>query len=363
VTPQQIVPAMEGYAGKKISTEGIREAAKTIWDNIQAFLKKIWERIVAFFRVSVIVPQLESRIEAMEKMVKELGKPKEGVKVVKIRHNAFSIDGKMLRTPAELMEGCEVISTVAEHVFTKQPDNIAWLGSELAKLIGDFTPETASETIDKMRGVLAKAHGTEDMKDIPSTRRSDSGDFEIISTGPLLGGGEIQFRQFKKNDDASPLGALDHFRKSGMIYNPSAGSTRADDGVDFPLLPAAGMEKALKGAKALLATIKDFHSKELPKLKKAGDELRAASAKATAAISKINQEDKGQAALVNEYRAILNFNAAYAGWVQQPAIPFYGKIISTVKALMYLVKENMNQYEGDTVQAAMNDAAAAVAKT
>ncbi|MFL9998864.1 hypothetical protein [Paraburkholderia sediminicola] len=48
---------------------------------------------------------------------------------------------------------------------------------------------------------------------------------------------------------------------------------------------------------------------------------------------------------VSYYRSLLNFNQMYAQWVQQPAIPFFGKSLRTVRAVMMVVSASLLRYE------------------
>jgi hypothetical protein len=340
IEPEEVVPAMESYMGKRISTEGIRETARTIWENIQAFLTKVWNNIVAYFRVGAVVPMVERRIEALEKKLKELGKLKEGAKSIKLKSSFLALEGKVVKSHGELKTGLETIVKAADFVFGKNADQVAEHGKALATVIGKFTPETHAETIKELLGVL----GGFSSAALEGAKKSTDGDYEV-ETGPaLLGGGHLVLRTYKPKEGASPLGSLERFRKSGLSIE--SGNEPAPAEAEFSVLTVSEMEGLLKEAKDLLKHLKDFHTgARLDKLKKAGDELKAASKKASGEIGKIKQDDKGQAAVVNDYRAALNLNVAYTRWVQSPALPFYGKCLSAVKAITHVVAASAGQYE------------------
>lgn len=340
IEPEQVVPAMESYMGKRISTEGIRETARTIWENIQAFLTKVWNQIVAYFRVSAVVPMVEKRIASLEKKVKELGKLKEGAGNIKLKSGFLAVKGKVVTSVADLGKAFTTIEKTAEFVFGTNADEVAKRGEELAGVIGKFTAENHAEV---MKELLEKFEGFKKMT-IEGSKAGKDGDYNLDIGPELLGGGQIIQRNYEPAAGSSPLGSLERFRKSGIML--SGGSEPSPAEQEFPVLTISEMEAMLDDAKKLLKTLKDFHAgARLNKLKKASDSLKAASKKASGEISKIKQDDKGQAAVVNDYRAALNLNVAYTRWVQSPALPFYGKCLSAVKAITHVVSSSAGQYE------------------
>lgn len=340
IEPEEVVPAMESYMGKRISTESIRETARTIWENIQAFLTKVWNQIVAYFRVGAVVPMVEKRITSLEKKIKELGKLKEGAGKIKLKSSFLAVEGKVVKDVAELKAGLNMVYAHAEYVFGENADRVAASGEALAAVIGKFTPENHAET---MKELISTFEGFKISAPAGSKKTTD-GDYEVETSPALLGGGHIVVRTYKPKDTSSPLGALERFRKSGVTLE--AGSEPAPAETEFTALTVADMETALGVAKEILKKLKEFHTgARLNKLKKAGDALKAASKKASGEIGKIKQDDKGQSAVVNDYRAALNLNVAFTRWVQSPALPYYGKCLSAVKAIAHVVASSAGQYE------------------
>jgi hypothetical protein len=351
IEPEQVVPAMESYMGKRIATETIRETARTIWENIQAFLTKVWNQIVAYFRVGAVVPMVEKRIASLEKKVGELGKLKEGSGNIKLKSSFLAVKGKTVSTVGELGKAFTEVEKTAEFVFGANAEEVAKHGEALAAVIGKFTPENHAEV---MKELLETFDGFKAAV-VPSGKSGKDGDYEISSGPELLGGGQLVGRTYSPTAGASPLGSLERFRKSGITYEAGSSPTPAEG--EFQTLSVAEMQSMLADAKKLLKTLKDFHAgARLDKLKKAGDALKAASKKASGEIGKIKQDDKGQSAVINDYRAALNLNVAFTRWVQSPALPFYGKCLSAVKALTHVVASSAAQYESkDAKPAAEGD--------
>jgi hypothetical protein len=346
--PEEVVPAMESYLGKRISTETIRETARTIWENIQAFLTKVWNNIVAYFRVGAVVPMLEKRIESMEKKIKELGKLKEGAAPIKLKSSFLAIetkvgDASVVKNGAELKKALATNVEAATFVFGEAADKTAANGEALAKVIEKFTPETHAQVMQELLAEFGKLTFPKP-PGAKGTTKDQNGN-ESFAGSHLLGGGWLQLDVYVPKDGTSPLGALERFRKSGLSFGGNS-FEKAPTEVEFAVLSESDMQSLIKDAKDLLKQLKDFHAgARLDKLKKAGDSLKAASKKAAGEIAKIKQEDKGQAAIINDYRAAINLNVAFTRWVQSPALPFYGKCISTVKAVMHAIGSSMAQYE------------------
>lgn len=341
IAPEQIVPAMESFVGSKIATEGIRETSKQIWESIQAFLKRIWDNIMAYFRVHAAVPVELKKIAALEAKIKEAGKQKDGVKTFKLSSGLLTVEGKMVKNAAALGAALRDYEQAAEFVYSKNPEIVAAHGKAIAGVIDKFTAETSNEVTGKLVDVLkGLKHGT-----VPGASAGKAeGDFTVYSGKDLLGGGRVQLRVFNAAEGATTLGALDHFRKSGVVFDAEQAKAAAGE-VEFPVLAPLEAEGLLETAKDILKQLSDFHSKELGKLKAAGDELRKASAKATSELGKVSHEDKGQAAVVQDFRAALNFNQAYSKWVAHPAIQFYGKSLAVSKALRLVVAKSLEAYE------------------
>jgi hypothetical protein len=65
---EDVAPGLESYVGRRISTEGIKETARAIYDAIVRAVKKFWEKIKAFFRKTVgTLANLKRSAEALRK--------------------------------------------------------------------------------------------------------------------------------------------------------------------------------------------------------------------------------------------------------------------------------------------------------
>lgn len=341
ITPEEMVPAAESFIGRKYAVESIVERAKTIFESIMAFVRKLWDHIFAYFRVGVVVPRLEAHIKKLEEKLKEADKLKEGATGFKVSTGFLAYEGKIVKDYSELSAAVKASVAAAKFVFQDNVERLSKLGGSLASEINKFSPETATTVVEDIRKVMASGPKPA----VPGAKNGQKvGQFQRHEGPGLLGGGKLVFAEFEGNADASALGALDHFRRSGVRYEKEALKNKQE--VEFKILTTREVEELLKDSKELLKNLKDFHTGgRIEKLKKTSDELKKASSKADAELKKMKKDDKGQTNLINEYRSVMNFNTAFANWTYQPAIPFYGNVIASVRAILLVVSQSLNHYE------------------
>lgn len=344
VEPERLLPSLESWKGGAVAVEDLRENAKRIWDNIQAILKRLWEETIRYFQVSYVIPSHERTIAELEKLIRrKKNQVKANPQEIKVNYSALVFNGGVVKNAADLKQGLEYTLDMARYVFGTNPEQVADLGGDLAKAIKNFDVANSGETVTEVRNIMASYKVT---KPPMLTVTQPAGDFVVEQSKPLMGGGDVRLKTFQRNEHATPLGALDHFRKTGVSFNNDA-PVRGTD-TTFELMTLAQMEDLLRIARDLLRQVKDFNGgARLGRLKRAGDELKAASEKASKAFLAAGGEAKVSHAVVNDYRSLLNFNHAYMHWVQQPAIPFYGKCLRTSKALTILVALCVQQYEDE----------------
>ena len=117
VQPEEVVPAMESYIGRRIATEGIRETARAIWESIQRWVKSIWEKIEKFFyKLFGVIPGMRKRIAALEKRVDEAVGKKVEEKKVTISSGVASlcIDYKPVKNEGEFLKGVTSLQKVLD---------------------------------------------------------------------------------------------------------------------------------------------------------------------------------------------------------------------------------------------------------
>lgn len=346
VSPEEIVPAMESFRGGKIATEGIRETAKNIWESIQRYLKQVWEKIEKFFyNILGTVPRLRKSLEALEQKVEDtVGKKAEGNVTISAGISNISIAYSPAKNEGDLSNCIGALTDAAKWTYGSHVDSVTKRGESIAKIIGEFDPAKSAEAVTAMRDAL-KAHKADK---VPGSGSADNGRFPGFGTfvgAPLPGNKSIAYKWFADNgDDTSDLGSLDRYRNSRveLIDTSDKAPTGAKNEVEITPVTTNGAKKLIKEMQALLTVLEDYKrgpkSKAITKTQKS---IEDASSKANKAMGTAKSDDEGSKAAVAPFRALLNFNAAYARWAQSPAVPLMSHSITTIKTVMVVIQKSM----------------------
>lgn len=350
VAPEEIVPAMESYVGRRIATEGIRETARQIWDSIQKFLKNIWEKITNFFyKTFGTIPGLRKRIDAQLKRIDDAsGKKAEESKITLATGiTSITTDNVVAKNEANLAAGMKLLTEAGKYAFGAHQEAIAKQGETIAKAISDFDPAKAEESAVALRDGMRK-----DNVKLPGAGAVNATRFPGFKTkfgAALPGNVSLVYKGYDDNTGASTLASLDRMRKSGVeLISTNEKTKDAPNDVVIATLSLSGATGLLESAKELLETLEDFNrGKRSKEIKKTQKSIEDASAKATKEMEKAKSdtEDAVAKGSVPYYRALLNFNAAYARWAQQPAMPLLSHSLSTIRTIMVIVDKSLAQYK------------------
>lgn len=349
VEPEEIVPAMEGFKGGRIATEGIRETARNIWEQIQKYLKQIWEKIEAFFyKLFGTVPSLRKRVAALRDKVDAKQGMKSEAKNVNIPGATYlSIAGTPVKNEGALNKGLSDLVEASKYVFGTYSDGVASRGEIIAEALNKFDIKEAEVATVALRDKLAANKGAK----LPGSATINKSRFPGFDTyvGPgLLGNHSLALKLFTDSNDTTVLGSLDKFRRAGveLISTNEKPGTNGTGAAEFSLMGLSAMNSALADLDKILDLVEEYRrGKRTKDITKSRDAIKTASAKATKAMESAKTGDEEARATVAYYRAMINFNAAYARWVQQPAVPFSGSVLSTVRATLALIEKNLATYK------------------
>lgn len=342
IEAEQVVPSMESFKGKRIAVEGFKDTAATIWKNIQAFLKSIWDKIEKFFyNIFGVIPNVQKRLDQLEEKIQAAQNRTPRGTVFEVSTggangsivNRLSINGQLFRNDNELK--AEVMRLHEHTIFCYGP-NIAIkniLGKEIASVIEAFDP--AGDLDAQAMRIVHAYHSFYKKSSLPgSAKKSTSGMYELINGETMFGGASLIGKVYQQNEP-SILGTLERLRHSNIQFengkdragHQSGGST------NMPIVSLTTMSLVVKQMKQMLTLLEEYkrgpHSKAVASTRK---QLEAASKKAQATFGKGDETSSN--ASVQYFRSMLNFNAAYARAVDDPAIPFARYLMNTISALM-----------------------------
>lgn len=346
VDPEEVIPAMESYIGRRISTEGIKEKAKQIWESIIRFLKSIWEKIEGFVYKTVgTIPRLRKSIEALEANIEALGSAKAGKEIeIKSGVTSLSVNGAPIKSAAELATALSHTEAAAKFVFGPYIDTVVSRGDKTAKAIGDFDVNQPEDSAK----VLVKALREMKMPAMPGMKadgKNRISDFYCATGDNQLGNVRLLAKVYTGEDDVSVLGVLNRQRRSGIELTASDTPVKADATIKMAPLTTAAMTSVLKTSKEILKSLEDFERGTRKKaVKKTQADISSAADKATKTMD-AKAEGANEAVAVAYYRALVNFGPAYARWVQSPALAQMSTAMTAVRATCMVVQKSLSSYE------------------
>lgn len=352
IEAEQIVPSLESYKGKRIAVEDFRQTAETVWKNIQEFVKNVYDKIEKFFyNVFGVIPNMRKRLDKLSENIKiadnkiavgtriEFKSPEAGGAFM----DKLAIDGKIFSNDNEFLKSLRELVEMTEFVYGANIINRNTLGARLADLIASFDPAGDMETQGKE--FIAAVNEYNSKQNIPGPKnKSSSGIYELNRSHTLLGGGTLVEKTYV-SQDSTTLGTMDRLRHSGIIFeNISLRATNKSNGV--PLLTTKSMTETVKSLNDMLDLLEEYKrggpTKAVDATRK---KLEAASKKAEEAYNKLKDDAPGGSSSVSHYRAALNFNVAYAGWVHNPAVPYARYAVTTINAIVSYLQTCLTQYK------------------
>lgn len=336
VEPSDVVPSMESFEGASIATEGIMDTAARVWAAIQNFIQKIWAKIRDFWRVNVVTTKYKKTLKDLQQMVKDAGAPHGEKRTFAVTGASNGLMAQMHQEQvwSHLDHALQHFLMVDTVVFKDYANGILKMGDEIAKGIDEFDPKQPEVSADRLRDKLTNLH-------LKVTH-------EITSQG-FIGNGSLRYQEHARvvGEDASI--SLERIRLSGLKYTKGATPKQIANHGDrlngVPMGTVPEMTSVLKYAEKLLDLLEEFYSSKVDDFYKASNECRKASEKAAKEMSKLDKAEFGGRSM-SYYRAMLNFNSAFATWTNEPFIPMYEHTLRVVNSLFLVVRGSLTCYQG-----------------
>lgn len=350
VDPVRIIPAMEAYIGGKISIESIRETARVIWENIQKFLKQVWDAIEGFYtNILSTLPRMRKALDELERRARAVHGTHPGKEKLKFSNGVgnFYVNGKPMTSEHDLLSGYNDLRIAAKWTYGTYMDSVSKRGHVIAAVIAKIDPANIEQTTDTLRFDLQQARSAP----VPGGSGKDSTRFPgfTATAGTALPGNvSIVCKYYDDNKDTvTALGALDRFRNSRCELLPTTDShVELVNLVEITPLTNSAMGTMINDMRELLDTLSSYKYGPKSKAIAASKKLIVdASAKAERAVGALDKNDEGYQATSINYRALLNFNAAYARWAQTPAMPMMRHAINVTKTMMIVIQKSLASYE------------------
>jgi hypothetical protein len=354
IAPEEVVPALEGIQDLKPQMEKVRATAKRIWEQILKFLESVWTKIEAFFYKQFgTIPALQKRLNALLKKAEEAAKGESAAQTITIKGGvgALSVNGKVPASEGELSQGVNALTEAAKFVYGTYSDGLAKRGEVIAHAIGDFDPNKAELSAQALKQAIRNAK----FGDIPGAAAGSKARYPGFSSRlgkPLPGNVSLVSKYYiDQAEDASILAGLDRARREGVdLVATNPGAAAPAGATEMKTISTSGAVNLIKDTLDLLKVIEEFKRGGKSKaIQKARKDIESASAKATKAIESAKPSADGPqqnlGTSVVYYRAMLNFNAAFARWSRDPAASFTSSALSTARAIAVVVDKSLSTYK------------------
>lgn len=160
-TDSDVLPALESYVGKSISTEGIKETIASMLKALVEFMKNAWQNIKAFFG------NVDAQVATLKKKLKEIASSAADgvVPASTMNKDLFLVvdDGETLRLsePQYIMQHLSDQKLRLSKIFSKHAALVLTLSQESEKGI-----KKAQGTFDKLMGNHRVETNTNELKEV-----------------------------------------------------------------------------------------------------------------------------------------------------------------------------------------------------
>lgn len=170
----EIIPSLESFAGKNISTEGMKDFVLTIWKTILNIVTSIWEHVYEFlYRIFGTTPLIRRRAMLIKERALNL-------KVVKPHQHAFAMGSEITSLSAkykapeserDILALLETHQMASEAFFSDYSEAVVRVGDKIVSAIGEFKISEAEMSLMRICGATAEIQGNPNgfYREIPSS--------------------------------------------------------------------------------------------------------------------------------------------------------------------------------------------------
>ena len=349
---EDVAPGLESYVGRRISTEGIKETARAIYEAIIRAVKKFWEKIKAFFRKTVgTLANLRRSAEKLRQRAGECHGKTSKEKQIEVGSeiNSLSIDYKAPKTGKAIVDIIDGTGKLLECTLNGLNKDVADIGEKLADALNDFDADDASAakaSLGKVCGAFGKAGST----NLPASSSLTSVDTRYPA------GTDIKYQVVKDipgnrilvitNPDRTSTDPMATAAKLRGIKSHLANCTDKDKDpvteATISTVTPAEAEKLADKIIDIVATIAAFESgKGRKDADKAKERVEKACAKAKERMEKVKADDTG---VISAYRAGLNLVPTFVHMSGQIPAQMTSVALAASRAAIVVANKSLSQY-------------------
>lgn len=350
VEVEEVIPGLESYAGKKISMEGIRQLASTIWVAIKSFCAKIWERVTNFF--NLIITSLFGVKRALLKQKEKIISMKASKATIKGGEEKISLgregvnlsrDGKCPKKAADVLDGAidfaKVIEWLTGDYTAKVVNAYNKLGQVMASAkIGDKADVVLTEITDRASksdlchyptqfGMHSATHTSYSSKDFD---QSDSlpGEWVLLAHKNK---GKVSLSDIQKN----PTVVADEVARRTIVLKKNSPAKPATLGGEFATMSLEKLEELNKWLDTIVTHVNVYADAGKNRIGVA----RKAFEKAADAFGQFDIDGSR-----TEIRAVMRFSIMLTEAATQPITAAVAAANTLVRNYIILTRRNMAAY-------------------
>lgn len=212
IPPESIVPSLESYIGRRISTEGFKQTIKSIWEAIKNAIAKIWRHLKNFFDfITRATPVLVQRIKKFKRAIVEANEAYLPGTIKMAATQAFTYKGQPIDDLAQMPNRINTDSIYLEYLYDKRLPIIAKQAAQVRDITMHYDPKAGDEAALAATAKLAEAMVIPKDKTpaprtlfaVSSERKPAAEGVEVLQGAELIGGGRVILSQFSATDGMS----------------------------------------------------------------------------------------------------------------------------------------------------------------
>ena len=349
---EDVAPGLESYIGRRISTEGIKEISRNIYEAIVRAIKKFWEKIKAFFRKTV--GTLANLRRSAEKLRSRAGDcqgktPKEKQIEVGGEINALCTDFKAPKTGKAIVDLISSTAKLLDASLDGHNANAAKVGEKLADALNDFDADDAAAAKASL-GKVCMAFTAGGTSNFPGAKTQSSVDtryptgtgisYQVVENVP---GNRILVitKHSQTAGDNMAIAAALRGSKAHLASCTDKDKDPVTDATISTVTPAEAEQLADKIIDMVTVIATYENGKGRKDADKARERVEKAMAKAKDRMDKVKADDAG---VVSAYRAGLNLVPTYIHLAGQIPAQVTSVALAASRAAIVVANKSLSQY-------------------
>lgn len=354
MTVEEVIPGLEGYAGKKISMENIKQLAANIWAALLNMLRRIWARVEHFYQLFVAgcfgVKRAVERYKAKLAELDSNKKPSEEKITLGYEVNALRRNGKNIKDATDLTLGVTATATMVNFFTDEYLKTVEANYHAITAATGNFKAGAVKESLQAIvEADTGKMWALPNKLGHNPVKHPAFAPGEYYQSDEMPGGYVAVARDAKKGVLATlnstlkkddPLAAADAITKSGVQFKRLPDAPNKDTNMEMRIMTAAEMKKVIDLIDAIVTDAANYSKAGKARIMTARDQLIKAS-------DKLANETKSLADKQDEMRyvrAALSFNTYLTQAATQPVTSCLSAAMTVCRNTLIVVRRNMAVY-------------------